>query len=77
MRPINRLFLKLVMGSSGTQNEPGEKVGALNTFYGWISGVHGWLKRIKLTNRRLYYAQKWAALALLAAIFLAPWPAFI
>ena len=77
MRPINRLFLKLVMGSSGTQNEPGEKVGALNTFYGWISGFHGWLKQIKLTNRRLYYAQKWAALALLAAIFLAPWPAFI
>lgn len=73
MRPINRLFLKLVMGSSGTQNEPGEKVGALNTFYGWISGAHGWLKQLKLTHRRLYYAQKWVALAVLAGVFLLPY----
>ena len=73
MQPINRLFLRLVMGSSGTQNEPGEKIGALNTFYGWVSGIHGWLKRLKAKNRRLYYAQKWAALAVLAAVFLAPY----
>jgi len=75
MRPLNRAFLSLVMGSSGTQNEPGEKVGSLNTFYGWVSGAHGWLKQLKSTHRSLYYAQKWVAIALLAAVFLAPWPA--
>jgi beta-hydroxylase len=73
IRPINRLFLSIVMGSSGTQNEPGEKIGALNTFYGWISELHGALKRLKANHRRLYYAQKWAALAVLAGVFLAPY----
>jgi beta-hydroxylase len=73
MRPINRAFLSLVMGSSGTQNEPGEKIGTLNTVYGVVSGAHKWLKQLKARHRRVYYAQKWVTLGLLGAVFLAPY----
>ncbi|HUZ11555.1 MAG TPA: aspartyl/asparaginyl beta-hydroxylase domain-containing protein [Caulobacteraceae bacterium] len=73
MAPINRWFMRHVMGATGTQNEEGERIGAINRFYARIAGLQTWFKDLKERRRRLYYAQKWAGLALILGLFLAPY----
>ncbi|HKX96140.1 MAG TPA: aspartyl/asparaginyl beta-hydroxylase domain-containing protein [Methylibium sp.] len=62
MRWFNRVFARVVMTASATQNIEGEPVGALNRFfyYGYQLRVLG--KRLKAWNRSAYYALKWAAI---------------
>lgn len=73
MGPVNRWFMRYVMGATGTQNEEGEKIGAINRFYARIAGAQTWFKTLKARNQPLYYTQKWVGIALVLGLFLAPY----
>jgi beta-hydroxylase len=82
MRPINRWVMRQVMGRTGTQNEPGESVGAINRLFARLSQLlHnpliGWmdrnLKAMRENSRPLYEAQKWATIVGVLALLLAPY----
>jgi beta-hydroxylase len=65
MGAINRWMMRRVMGATVTQNEEGERVGAINRAFGPIYRLSGYGKRLKTQNRNLYYAAKYALLTLL------------
>ena len=73
MAPVNRWFMRRVMGETGTQNEEGETIGAINRLYASVAGLQAWLKALKEKNRPLYYTQKWVGISAVLALFLAPY----
>jgi beta-hydroxylase len=74
MTAVNRWMIHHVMKATGTQNEEGEHVGAINRLYSRLSGLIASGKALKAKNKPLYYLVKNASLLLLLAVFLAPWP---
>jgi beta-hydroxylase len=72
MRPLNRWVMRRVMGQTGSPNEEGERVGAINRFYSAVAGVQKAIKRLKTENRPLYDLQKWATIVGVLALLLAP-----
>jgi beta-hydroxylase len=73
MAPINRWMIRRVMAATGSPNEDGEPVGAINRLYSRVAGLQKAVRRLKSTNRPLYELQKWATIGGLLALFLAPW----
>ncbi|HEX2013539.1 MAG TPA: aspartyl/asparaginyl beta-hydroxylase domain-containing protein [Roseateles sp.] len=70
VRWFNRLFARLVMTASATQNVEGEPVGALNKFFFYAYKIRIWGKELKKKSRPTYYVGKWAIiLGLLYWIF--------
>ncbi len=71
MRWFNRVFARLVMTASATQNVEGEPVGALNRFFYYAYQGRLQAKKLKTSHRRVYYVLKWALIVgALAAIVL-------
>ena len=66
MSGVNRWMMKRVMSATATQNEDGEKVGAINRAFGPLYRLSGHGKRLKAKNRRLYYVLKYTILTALA-----------
>jgi beta-hydroxylase len=64
---VNRWMMRRVMGATVTQNEEGERVGAINRAFGPIYRLSGYGKRLKARDRKLYYTLKYTMLALLGA----------
>jgi len=60
VRWFNRLFARIVMTASATQNVEGEPVGALNKFFFYAYKVRLWGKALKAKSRPTYYIGKWA-----------------
>ena len=73
MRPINRWAMRHVMGATGSPNEDGERVGAINRLYARLAGVQTAIKALKVKNRPLYEAQKWATILGVLGLLLAPY----
>lgn len=75
LRALNRWMSRHVIKASATQNLETEPVGLINRFYGNVyhpiaSRLNQAGRRLKQTNRRLYYVMKYGAvLLLLWAIF--------
>ena len=70
LRWFNRLFARVVMTASATQNVEGEPVGALNKFFFHFYKLRASAKEFKAKNRTAYYVGKWALiLGLLYLIF--------
>ncbi|HWE46328.1 MAG TPA: aspartyl/asparaginyl beta-hydroxylase domain-containing protein [Caulobacteraceae bacterium] len=71
MARVNRWMMDRVMGATTTQNEEGEKVGAINRAFGPLYRLSGYGKRLKAKDRRLYYTLKYTILAVLAVAVVA------
>ena len=70
LRWFNRMFARVVMTASATQNVEGEPVGALNKFFFHFYKLRASAKELKAKNRTVYYVGKWALiLGVLFAIF--------
>lgn len=74
MSPLNRWMIHNVMKATGTQNEAGEHVGAINRLYNRLSGAIASGKGLKARNRTLYYVVKNATIIAVVGLFFAPWP---
>jgi beta-hydroxylase len=74
MAVVNRWMIRHVMRATGTQNEEGEPIGAINRLYGRVSGLLATGKALKARSEPLYYLVKYAAVVALLVVFLAPWP---
>ena len=70
---VNRWVMRHVMRATATQNEAGERIGAINRAFGVIFQVKEAGQRLKARNRRLYYAVKYAAILLVLTLVLWPW----
>jgi beta-hydroxylase len=68
---LNHLMMRGVMSATVTQNVEGEKIGAINRFFGSLYGVKNLGQGLKKKNRKLYYAIKNAVLVLMAVGVLA------
>jgi beta-hydroxylase len=66
MRWFNRVFARLVMTASATQNVEGEPVGGLNKFFFHAYKLRLAGKALKAKSRGAYYALKWLAIVGLA-----------
>jgi beta-hydroxylase len=73
MRPLNRWVMRRVMGATGSPNDEGERVGAINRLYARVAGVQKAIKSLKAKNRPLYEAQKWATILAVLGLLLAPY----
>jgi beta-hydroxylase len=73
MRPLNRWVMRHVMGATGSPNEDGEHIGAINRLYARFAGVQKAIKGLKTRNRPLYEAQKWATVLAVLGLLLAPY----
>jgi beta-hydroxylase len=71
MAAVNRWMMHRVMGATVTQNEAGEKVGAINRAFGPLHRLSGVGKRLKATHRKFYYTLKYTTLAVLAVTVIA------
>lgn len=69
---VNRWVMRHIMRATATQNVEGERVGAINRAFGTIFAVKEAGQRLKARNRRLYYALKYALIALVLVLLL--WP---
>ena len=70
VRWINRLFARVVMTASATQNVEGERIGGLNKFFSHAYGLRVKAKAFKQKNRTAYYVGKWVLIGgLLAWLF--------
>ncbi len=56
---FNRWFGGTVMRAAASQNEPGEKIGAINRAFDGVYRVRLKAKALKASHRRVYYAGKW------------------
>lgn len=68
---INRVFKKVVVSATSTENVAGDKVGLLNRVFDVIYKARALAKDLKKHNRNAYYTLKWALIAgLFYVIFL-------
>ena len=71
-RAANRFVARTFVAAAATANEEGEKVGVLNKVFGYVYHLRGVAKRMKDTNRFVYYALKLSLIAfLIYLIFMA------
>ena len=70
---VNRWVMRHVMRATATQNEAGERIGAINRAFGVLFEVKEAGQRLKARNRRLYYALKYATILAVLALVLWPW----
>jgi beta-hydroxylase len=63
MRAVNRWVIRNVVGLTATSNMEGERVGLANRIFGIVYRGRLVTKRIKKTNRNVYYALKFGAIA--------------
>lgn len=68
---INRLVGRLVVSGARTRNEPGEKLGIFNRFFGLVYQVRLRTKALKRWNHRVYYGLKYALLGMALYLLLA------
>jgi beta-hydroxylase len=69
---VNRWFANNIMAASASPNEAGERVGGINKFFSVAYKARLQAKRLKSSNRRLYYLSKWVAIfGLIFLIFFA------
>ena len=61
---INRWVTEHVVKISQSPNVEGEKVGALNAAFSWLYELHLASRKLKNWNRTVYYAAKYAVIAL-------------
>ena len=73
MRAVNRWVMRHVMGATGSPNEDGERVGAINRLYARLAGLQRAIKALKTKNRPLYEAQKWATILAVLGLMLTPY----
>lgn len=70
VRAFNRLFARYVMAAASSQNTEVESVGGINRVFGQIYKARLAAKRLKASNKTLYYCGKWVLIgALLWALF--------
>ena len=68
---INRVFKKVVVRATSTENVEGDHVGALNRVFDVIYKARAKAKDLKKRDRRLYYLLKWLLIGgLFWAIFI-------
>jgi beta-hydroxylase len=67
---FNRWFGNTVMRAAASQNEPGEKIGAINRAFDGIYRVRLRAKALKASHRRVYYAGKWLLIGALVFLLL-------
>ncbi|MED5390075.1 MAG: aspartyl/asparaginyl beta-hydroxylase domain-containing protein [Pseudomonadota bacterium] len=68
---INRVFKRVVVRATGTENVDGDKVGVLNRVFDVVYKGRTRAKRLKKKNRQLYYGLKWVLLGgIFYAVFL-------
>ena len=72
MSGVNRWVMNHVMRATATQNVEGERVGGINRAFGTIFAVKQAGQRLKASNRRLYYALKYALIVAIVALLV--WP---
>lgn len=70
LRGLNRWMIHNVMGATGAPNEEGEAVGGINRFFERVHGVLDSGKKLKVKNRRLYYALKYLVIAAVVVLIL-------
>lgn len=63
---INRFFKKIAVAASASTNEDDEKLGVLNKLFSYVYLARLQTKKLKKTNRTLYYALKWLILGAVA-----------
>ncbi|MET0383702.1 MAG: aspartyl/asparaginyl beta-hydroxylase domain-containing protein [Burkholderiaceae bacterium] len=69
---VNRWFADHIMAASASPNEDGERVGGINKFFSVAYKARLQTKKLKASNRRLYYLSKWVAIfGLIFLIFFA------
>jgi beta-hydroxylase len=73
MAAVNRWVMRRVMAATGSPNEHGEPIGAINRLYARVAGVQKAIKGLKTKNRPLYELQKWATIGAVAVLMLAPY----
>jgi beta-hydroxylase len=71
MTAVNRWVSKHIINESATQNEEGERVGWINRIFAYVYHVRLAGKRIKVWNKRVYYAVKYLVTGGIVAAFLA------
>ncbi|MGJ3256194.1 MAG: aspartyl/asparaginyl beta-hydroxylase domain-containing protein [Alcanivorax sp.] len=59
---INRVFKRVVVRATGTENVAGDKVGVLNRLFDVLYKGRTKAKQLKKKNRQLYYGLKWLLL---------------
>ena len=70
VRAFNRLFARYVMAAASSQNTDVESVGGINRVFGQIYKARLAAKRLKASNKTLYYFGKWLLIgALLWVLF--------
>jgi beta-hydroxylase len=70
VRAFNRLFARHIMAAASSQNTEVESVGVINRVFGQIYKVRLAAKRVKTSNKTLYYFGKWLLIGgLLWALF--------
>lgn len=62
---VNEIFSRIVLSAAATKNMPGDKVGFLNKIFGYVYQVRIVGKKIKKSNKPLYYFLQYAIYALL------------
>ncbi|HXQ45868.1 MAG TPA: aspartyl/asparaginyl beta-hydroxylase domain-containing protein [Caulobacteraceae bacterium] len=67
MGAVNRWVANHIVKESETENEPGERLGAVNRAFGAVYQVRLVGKRFKAWNRNVYYAVKYSVTALIVA----------
>jgi beta-hydroxylase len=71
MTAVNRWVSEHVVKASATQNEEGEKVGAINRAFSYINHAREAGQRLKRHNYHTYYAIKYAVFAVIAVAIVA------
>jgi len=69
---LNHWVSTHVIKASATQNNDGERVGAINKLFGYLYEIHLAGQRVKKWNRRVYYSLKYAVIALIACAIIIP-----
>ena len=69
---VNRWVMRRVMRATATQNEAGERIGAINRAFGVLYQIKDAGQRLKARDRRLYYALKYTLILAVLALML--WP---
>ena len=59
---VNRWFANNIMAASASPNEVGERVGGINRFFQVAYKARLATKKLKASNRRLYYLSKWVTI---------------
>lgn len=65
MQRLNHWVTEHVVKISQSPNIEGEKVGALNAAFSWLYELHMASRKLKSWNRNVYYAAKYAVIALI------------